>query len=285
MEFVLFNGGATGDRRGYARMTSDEFLLLEVQAAVPTDTSEAQGLLVRQPDLSGTSTSPANVLDIFNVWQGATASDFYYRTGRSGNFRLQVYKFIAGGPTGQQGLPGADGTLDTEDRGRLNSVDGLVAKTADLSIEAVTHSWANVAALANGGFVSHNEIPTTAQAAALTYELTKTATAADAAKPYTLIKIPTANDARDYRISQHLSPDTFYITSWHHIGNAGGFKYYSSHHNLFQGYTVHIQYNTVTGTQTAFRGDVGDSTFAAPDGTGNLADTVDTVAELVTASR
>ena len=53
--------------------------------------------------------------------------------------------------------------LDAEDRGRLNSVDGLVAKTADLSIEAVAHSWANVAALANGGFVAHNEIPTTAQ--------------------------------------------------------------------------------------------------------------------------
>ena len=95
MEFVLFNGGATGDRRGYARMTSDEFLLLTAQTAAPTDTSEAQGFLVRQPDLSGTSTSPANTVDIFNVWQGATATDFYYRAGRSGNFRLQVYKFIA----------------------------------------------------------------------------------------------------------------------------------------------------------------------------------------------
>ena len=29
MEFVLSNGGATGDRRGYAVMTSDEFLLLD----------------------------------------------------------------------------------------------------------------------------------------------------------------------------------------------------------------------------------------------------------------
>ena len=75
MEFVLFNGGAAGDRRGYARMTSDEFLLLTAQTAAPTDTSEAQGFLVRQPDLSGTSTSPANTVDIFNVWQGATATD------------------------------------------------------------------------------------------------------------------------------------------------------------------------------------------------------------------
>ena len=92
MEFVLFNGGASGDRRGYVTMTSDEFLLLTAQATAPTDTSEAQGFLVRQPDLSGTSTSPANTVDIFNVWQGATATDFYYRAGRSGNFRLQVYQ-------------------------------------------------------------------------------------------------------------------------------------------------------------------------------------------------
>ena len=65
LEFVLLAaGGATGDRRGYAVMTSDEFLLLTAQAAAPTDVSEAQSILVRQvDDLTGTSTSPANTLD------------------------------------------------------------------------------------------------------------------------------------------------------------------------------------------------------------------------------
>ena len=150
MEFVLSNGGATGDRRGYAVMTSDEFLLLTVQAAAPTDVSEAQSILVRQADLSGTSTSPANTLDTFFIWRGATDTDFYYRTGRSGDFRLQVYKNVQGGPTGQAGADGApgaagaagadgaDATIDTQDRNRLNSVDGLNAKTGDLSINSGT---------------------------------------------------------------------------------------------------------------------------------------------------
>ena len=298
LEFSFSNGGASGTPRAYVQMTSDEFLGLTVQAAAPTTAAQAQGYNIRQIDVTGINT---NALDTVYIWRGATDSDFYYDVWRGGNFRLQVFKFVAGGPTGRAGGDGADGTdgtdgmdgadgadgaagtLDAVDRGRLNSVDGLVAKTADLSIEAVTHSWANVAVLANGGFISHNEIPTTAQAAALTYELTTIGTAADAARPYTLIKIPMANDARDYRISQHLAPDTFYITSWHHIGNSGGFKYYQSHHNLFQGYTINIQYNTVTATQSEFRGGVGESSFTAPDGTGNLADTVDTIDELVAA--
>ena len=240
-------------------MTSDEFLGLTAQAAAPTTAAQAQGFNVRQIDVTGINT---NALDAVYIWRGATDSDFYYDVWRGGNFRLQVYKFIAGGPTGQAG---ADATLDAEDRGRLNSVDGLVAKTADLSIEAVAHSWANVAALANGGFVAHNEIPTTAQAAALTYELTTTGTAADAAKPYTLIKIPMARDARDFRISQlSVSRHVLYHVLASHREYAGGFKYYQSHHNLFQGYTVNIQYNTVTGTQTAFRGDVGDRQLYGP---------------------
>ena len=141
MEFVLFNGGAAGDRRGYARMTSDEFLLLTAQTAAPTDTSEAQGFLVRQPDLSGTSTSPANTVDIFNVWQGATATDFYYRAGRSGNFRLQVYKFIAGGPTGADGEGVPAGGTDTQ----------ILAKASDTDYDT---EWVAAPTGGGGGTVS-----------------------------------------------------------------------------------------------------------------------------------
>ena len=136
MEFVLFNGGATGDRRGYAVMTSDEFLLLTAQAAAPTDVSEAQSILVRQADLSGTSTSPANTLDTFFIWRGATDTDFYYRTGRSGDFRLQVYKNVQGGPTGATGPAGAGGgTVSTD-----GTIDGDGSPTDALSLadDAVT---------------------------------------------------------------------------------------------------------------------------------------------------
>ena len=203
---------------------------------------------------------------------------------------------MQGGPTGQAGADGApgaagaagadgaDATIDTQDRNRLNSVDGLNAKTADLSINSGTPDWNNVTDLANGGFVSHNEIPTSAQAQALTYVLTKTGTATDAGRPFTIIKIINTYDERDIRIRQHLSPETFFISNWHHIGDNAGFSYFYSHHNLFQGYDIHIQHNDeIAGTDTAYRGDVGDGTFAAPDGTGNLADTVDTIDEFVTA--
>ena len=138
LEFVLFNGGATGERRGYATMTSNEFLLLEVQATEPTDVSAAQGFLVRQTDLSGTSTSPANVLDTLFVWRGATDSDFYYRTGRSGDFRLQVYKFVAGGPTGATGADGAPGTDGTDGTDGMDGADGTGTTFSIHALDAET---------------------------------------------------------------------------------------------------------------------------------------------------
>ena len=173
LEFSFSNGGASGTPRAYVQMTSDEFLGLTVQAAAPTTAAQAQGFNVRQIDVTGINT---NALDTVYIWRGATDSDFYYDVWRGGNFRLQVYQVRCGrspldgrvetgrmAPTAPTEWMGqmertarlAPWTPLTE--GRLNSVDGLVAKTADLSIEAVTHSWANVAVLANGGFIAHND--------------------------------------------------------------------------------------------------------------------------------
>ena len=37
----------------------------------------------------------------------------------------------------------------------------------------------------------------------------------------------------DYRIKQDGNLGEFFITSWSHVGDIGGFKYYRSSHNLF----------------------------------------------------
>ena len=44
-----------------------------------------------------------------------------------------------------------------------------------------------------------------------------------------------------------------------------------------------VQKGTKTGEITEYKGHVGDAAFTAPDGAGNLADTVDTIDELVSA--
>ena len=148
MEFVLSNGGASGNRRGYGRLTSNEFLLLPVQATAPTTTAEAQGLLVRQTDVSGGVST--NVLDQLFVWRGATDSDLYYATRQGGSFRLQVYKWIAGGPTGPAGADGAAGadgmdggayTLPQATEAALGGVQGATSAQATATSGTTILGW------------------------------------------------------------------------------------------------------------------------------------------------
>ena len=65
---------------------------------------------------------------------------------------------------------------------QLDSVPGLLAETADLSIEIISRTWTDGTDVNAGGFVSHasgNAI-TVAEAAALTYNVTRAVTNADA---------------------------------------------------------------------------------------------------------
>ena len=107
LEFVFLEPGADGARLAYARLSSDEFLLGAAQAAAPTTTAAAMGLMVRQIDVTGLT---SGAVDQFYLWLGAASDEFYYSTRQGGDFRLQVYKQIAGGPPGQRGLPGEDAT-------------------------------------------------------------------------------------------------------------------------------------------------------------------------------
>ena len=118
-------------------MPSDEFLRLTAQAAAPTTAAQAQGYNIRQIDVTGINT---NALDTCYIWRGATDSDFYYDVWRGGNFRLQVFKNIQGGPTGARGPVGpagggGGGTVSTD--GTIDG-DGSAGDPLSLADDAVT---------------------------------------------------------------------------------------------------------------------------------------------------
>ena len=155
----------------------------------------------------------------------------------------------------------------------LDSVAGIDAKLADMSIENASRTWTTLVSVADGGFVSHagaNNLSVT-QAAALTYAVSKTADTADASRVYVVIRIPDTEDPRDFRVRQSFAGADYYITSWHTIGSTGSYTYAYSRHNLFAGYTIHIQKaNNVTTTH--FRGRIdADGTEVDPSSfDGNL---------------
>ena len=164
------------------------------------------------------------------------------------------------------------GLTDTEVN-RLDSVPGLLAETADLSIDVISQTWTDGIDLALGGFVSHGSgnTLTVAQAAALTYSITRAVTNADSLLLFVVVRVPDAIDLRDVRTRQRASGTDLYIDGWHEIGSAGGFTYAYSHHHLFSGYTAHFQ-SAATLTTTHFRGesDAENVTVDASGFTGNL---------------
>ena len=161
----------------------------------------------------------------------------------------------------------------------LDSVAGIDARIADLSVEVASRTWTTLVNVADGGFVSHagaNNL-TTAQAAALTYSVTKTGDAADGARAYVVIRIPDTEDKRDFRIRQSFAGADYYINNWHTIGSTGGFTYAYSRHTLFAGYLIHIQESANVLT-THFRGESDAENVAVDasgfDGSGNLDSTI-----------
>ena len=160
--------------------------------------------------------------------------------------------------------------LTDADRHDINSIPGLLDKTADLLVEILSRTWGDVADIDLGAFASDdsgNLGPS--QASALTYYTSRTPTASDTRNAYAYIRIPDDRDARDYRIRQDGSLGEFFITSWSHVGDTGNFKYYRSRHNLFEGYDVTIQYDSATATQTHYRGKIDQSDWDETDSDAN----------------
>ena len=67
-----------------------------------------------------------------------------------------------------EGVADITETLVLDDLGRVH---GLVSKTADLSVEVISRTWTNVAAVADGGFYWRSAIPTLAQGGGARFQL------------------------------------------------------------------------------------------------------------------
>ena len=156
--------------------------------------------------------------------------------------------------------------LSNVDRHDLNAIPQLEAKTADLLVDVIARSWGTVTDVNLGAFASNNSGNLgPSHASALNYFISSTPTAADAANSYVYIRIPTNRDARDYRIRQNGSLGDFYISSWAHVGTHENFNYYRSRHNLFENYSVTIEYDAATAIQTRYRGKIDQSDWDETD--------------------
>ena len=142
------------------------------------------------------------------------------------------------------------------DRHDLNSIPGLLAKTADLAVESSARSWGDLTDENLGAFASDssgNLGPS--HASALTYHVSITGTLQTATNNFVYLRIPLNRDVRDYRLQQSGSLGDFFITSWDHVGEHDSFNYYRSRHNLFEAYQITVQYDAVTAIQTHYRGE------------------------------
>ena len=230
----------------YARATpSGTIADAQIPAAIARDTElpDTSDLLERSDVVAGTNITLTN---------GAGNSFTIAAAGGSGGGLTSVSS-----DSTLQGLGTASDLLGLTDVevNQLDSVPGLLAETADLSIEVISRTWTDGTDVAAGGFVSHgsgNAI-TVAEAAALTYFVTRAVTNADGLLNFVVIRVPDAVDLRDVRTRQRIGGGVdLYIDGWHRIGSAGGFTYAYSHNHLYSGYTARFQ-TSITLATTHFR--------------------------------
>ena len=211
----------------------------------PAGSAGADGLGVPSGGATGEVLAKASAADNDTEWVAQTG-------GAGGLSAVASDSTLRGDGTAADLL----GLTDVEVN-QLDSIPGLLAETADLSIEVINRTWTDGTDVAAGGFVSHgsgNAI-TVAEAAALTYFVTRAVTNADGLLNFVVIRVPDTVDLRDVRTRQRIGGGVdLYIDGWHRIGSAGGFTYAYSHNHLYSGYTARFQI-AVTLSTTHFRGE------------------------------
>ena len=176
-------------------------------------------------------------------------------------------------------------TLTDTAKHSLSQIPALEERTQDLVAED-TYVWADTT---DGVISLRSDAPpapwlqTTVWGATYSYSSQD----AGAANTYIVLRIGNSEEVNQFRIEVTKGSNTFYYNgaAFKRIHKSEtSHKYYAHpNSNLQSGDELQVQKGTVTGEVTEYRGHVGGASFTAPDGNGNLADTVDTIDELVTA--
>ena len=247
---ALVGAMVTGNTEDGIELTYDS-TALKIDAAIADDSVGTDELV--DPVVARLCPNPTSGTDGQVCATDGTTYQLVDQTGSGGGLTAVTSdSTLKGDGTASDAL----GLTDAEVN-QLDSVPGLLAETADLSIEVISRTWTDGTDVAAGGFVSHgsgNAI-TVAEAAALTYFVTRAVTNADGALNFVVIRVPDTVDLRDVRTRQRIGGGVdLYIDGWHRIGSAGGNTYAYSHNHLYSGYTARFQ-TSVTLATTHFRGE------------------------------
>ena len=176
-------------------------------------------------------------------------------------------------------------TLTDTAKHSLSQVPALEERTQDLVVED-TYVWADTT---DGVISLRSDAPPAAWLQTTIWAATYSYSSQDAgaANTYIVLRIGNSEEVNQFRVEVTKGSNTFYYNgaAFKRIHKSEtSHKYYAHpNSNLQSGDELQVQKGTVTGEVTEYRGHVGDASFTAPDGNGNLADTVDTIDELVTA--
>ena len=184
----------------------------------------------------------------------------------------------------------SDGTLDftvdaltADERHDLEQVPGLIEATQDIVVER-EYAWADSS---DGDIAFRSDAPPTPWLTDALWDDEWTISAGDATDNYLVLRIGIDADVTVFRVERTRGTVTHEYTSSgfkriHHAET--GYQFYANPNVTHRtGDVFQVQEGTLTGEATEYRGHVGDASFAAPDGNGNLAVTVTTISDLVTA--
>ena len=170
-----------------------------------------------------------------------------------------------------------------DDRHLLDQVPGLVDKTQDLVVEN-EYTWADSS---DGDIAFRLDAPPTPWLSSALWTSTYNIDAPDNGLNYLVFRIPIDADITEWQVERTRGAvvHEFHGSGFHRIHpSETGYKFYGNANVSHKtGDVFQVQKGTNTGEITEYLGHAGKAKFDAPDGTGNLADTVDEVHKLVTA--
>ena len=180
--------------------------------------------------------------------------------------------------------------LDVDTATRVDLIDGINAKVADISIEQVPSdlAWtdetdAALAAFRTVGSASTLSLDQVVNLPGTSWVLSIASVSSTQSAQDVIVRIAVARDLRDVRVVETVNSVDRYVANWHEIGRNSTYIYAYSTRNLIEGSPAKVQHATATTIETThFRGmtDAENVEVDASGFDGNLGPTDDTVQEV-----